>query len=191
MLENEISYDEKDIIRKNHMQLLPCPLSNDELLDKSREMVKLKRRLEKLTAEEKSRQATENARLKEIKDQILARENIIESGCEERTVPCDEVFQKPNLVVGVRKDTNKVVYRRTASLTETQTHIPGATSGGLMDQAQTRMALDDNDQPDTDVATDEVDLDDDGDDETEENEAMGDESVEILPPTKKGSKRRG
>jgi hypothetical protein len=114
-----------DILRKNIQRELPCPLTNDERLQRAIEASKRRAARGELEA---TLDAAKEAAKKAIADDEAALErldNAVRDGREKRLIACYERFRSGTVEL-VRDDNGEIVETRAATMAEAQRQLPGA-----------------------------------------------------------------
>lgn len=132
-----------EVVRRNIKKVLPCRLTDEELLRIARMRTTKENEHDQLINEAKIDADKRKAQIKEYADEILSMRRELHTGYQERTVLTNEVFEKDlqgnYWIVVYRLDTNLPTGERwPASPSDLQRYLPiEETSGGngLLTQA--------------------------------------------------------
>lgn len=123
----------EDVVRRGIKRALPCELTEQEFVQISRTCVAKKRELRQLEADFAKEKERRKEQIDEIAEEIQKLERELDTGKQERTVPCNEVFRRllddraleTGYIFTIRQDTHGEVERRPATPSEMQRYIPG------------------------------------------------------------------
>lgn len=132
-----------EIVKRNVKRVLPCKLSDEELLRIARMRTAKENEHDQLVAEADLDAKKRKAQIKEYADEILSMRRELHSGYQDRTILTNEVFEKDAQgncwIVVYRMDTGEPTKERwPASPAEMQRHLPmdeAGSGGGLLAQA--------------------------------------------------------
>lgn len=179
-----------DIVKRNVKRVLPCKLSDEELLRIARMRTVKESEHDQLVADADLDAKKRKVQIKEYADEILAMRRELHSGYQDRTILTNEVFEKDDngncWIVVYRLDTGAPTgERHPASPAEMQRYLPDASgSGSLLDQAtKVQRSAQPETAPDAEVPADLPEADDD--------EGDGDEEEDAQPAGKKRGGRKG
>lgn len=166
-----------DIVKRNVKRVLPCKLSDEELLRIARMRTVKESEHDQLVADADLDAKKRKVQIKEYADEILAMRRELHSGYQDRTILTNEVFEKDEngncWIVVYRLDTGTPTgERHPASPAEMQRYLPDASgSGSLLDQAtKAQRSAQPETAPDAEVPADLPDAEDGDDDEDDEEE---------------------
>lgn len=118
------------ITRKKIMLELPCPITDRELLEISRDKAKHEDELDEISAEFSDVKRQWSSRLEAKEKQIEQLRAVIRTGEQKRPIECFERYvddgEHKGKVETVRRDTLEVVERRIADLLEARSATPDA-----------------------------------------------------------------
>lgn len=161
-----------DVVKRNVKRVLPCKLTDEELLRIARQRTIKENEHDQLVSDADLDAKKRKAQIKEYADEILAMRRELHSGYQERTILTNECFEKDDKgncwIVVYRLDTGEPTgEKHPASPAEMQRYLPDATgSGSLLDQAA---KVQRSAQPETVAAPDVPDgLPEDGDDDDQD-----------------------
>jgi hypothetical protein len=184
-----------DVVKRNVKRVLPCKLTDEELLRIARMRTGKEAEHDQLVNDADIDAKKRKAQIKEYADEILAMRRELHSGYQERTILTNEVFEKDARgecwIVVYRLDSGEPTgERHPATPAEMQRYLPdfGAPGGGglLADatraqrSAQPETGANDNEVPDGLPTDDESEGDVDDDD--------GDDKPDATPKNKRGGK---
>ncbi len=131
-----------DIVKRNVKRVLPCKLTDEELLRIARMRTVKESEHDQLVADADLDAKKRKAQIKEYSDEILAMRRELHTGYQDRTILTNETFEKDDKgncwVVVYRLDTGEPTgERHPASPAEMQRYLPAAdgSPGGLLEQA--------------------------------------------------------
>ena len=117
----------EDIVRRHIKRVLPVKLTDAEQLAIARDAAKkrrVQRQLENDLADETKKRKQQIA---ELEKEIATHDRELDTGEQDRVVPCDEVF-RAGLVWTRRTDTGKLFESRPATPQEANRYLPGVES---------------------------------------------------------------
>ena len=167
-----------EIVKRAVPRLLPCKLTDEDLLRIARMRTAKEAEHDQLVADADIDAKKRKAQIKEYADEILAMRRELHSGYQDRTIKTNEVFEKDdkgNCWIAVyRLDTGEPTGERwPPSAAEMQRYLPALETGGILEQATKVQRSAQDATPDAEVPTDlpDEDEDDDGDDDEGDGES--------------------
>lgn len=132
-----------EVVRRNIKRVLPCKLTDEEMLRIARMRTTKENERDQLVNEAKIDADERKAQIKEYADEILSMRRELHTGFQERTVLTNEVFEKDlqgnYWIVVYRLDTNLPTGERwPASPSDLQRYLPideASNGNGLLNQA--------------------------------------------------------
>lgn len=136
-----LPYKPEDIVRRAVARLLPCKLTDEEMLRIARTRVGDEATRDQLVADAKQDAEERKEQIKKYDEKILVQRRELHTGYQERTILTTQVFEPDGkgggFIVMYRNDTNTPTGEKwPASPAELQRHLPDASgTGSILDQA--------------------------------------------------------
>lgn len=139
----------EDIVRRGIRKTLPVKLTEPEFTAIARVFAAKMREIRQLEADFEEEKEKRKAQIKEIADEVKKMSQELDSGQQDRSVPCNEVFRRERdergvetgFIFMIRQDTMAVVEKNPASPSQMQRYLPGTEPAPANDKS--RSVLDD------------------------------------------------
>jgi hypothetical protein len=173
-----------EIVKRAVPRVLPCKLTDEDMLRISRTRVAREAERDQLVADAELDAKKRKAQIKEYDDEINVMRRELHSGQQDRTIKTNEVFEKDDLgncwIVVYRLDSGEPTGERwPPSPAEMQRYLPALETGGILEQATKAQRSAQAETPDAEAPTDlpagddDLPNEDEGDDEPKKSGKRG------------------